>query len=103
MKKKIEIEIPSRIGIEGETKRIREQAAQRRLESITRAIAVRTKTAIPPKDKFVINELLSEKIDTGKGEGFADHNKARKILSVEITLTQKQIDALPVGLRKMLK
>lgn len=92
MKKKIEIEIPSRIGIEGETKSTREQAAERRLEAITWSIAKRTKIQVPGKSAFAQVDKVVEK---GK--------ISSRAVSVEIDLTQAQIDKLPVGLKKMLK
>ena len=91
MKKKIEIEIPKRIGIEGETKSIREEMIERKLQAITRAIVKRTKIQMPEKAAFKLDEK-----STGKDK------PAKKVLNVELDLTQKQIDALPVGLKKML-
>ena len=78
MKKKIELQIPANINIKG-----KEKLVERRALGIASAIAKRAKLAMPDEKKV--------KKD-GKGKSY-----------IELDLTQKQIDGLPVGLKKMLK
>lgn len=86
MKKKIEIEIPDKFpGVKPEeiNERFdhRKEAAERRALALTNAILRRTKKPLVSKEAL-------------KMEG--------KSVNVSVDLTQKQIDALPVGLKKML-
>lgn len=79
MKKKIELDIPK-----GAEKNINQMMVERRTLGIARAIAKRAKLPMP-------DEKTLKKGANGKG------------VYAEFDLTQKQIDILPIGLRKMLK
>ena len=81
MKKKIELQIPANINIKG-----KEKLVERRALGIASAIAKRAKLAMPDEKK--VKKVKKD----GKGKSY-----------VELDLTQKQIDGLPVGLKKMLK
>lgn len=78
MKKKIELQIPANINIEG-----KEMLMEHRTLGIAKAIAKRAKITMPNK------KALKKDV---KGKSY-----------IELDLTQKQIDSLPVGLRKILK
>jgi hypothetical protein len=87
MKKTIEIEIPEKFpGAEAsEGFDPRKQAAERGALAVANTIARRTGTTRVNKESLKQSE---------KGKGG---------IEVELDLTQKQIDKLPVGLRKLLK
>ena len=78
MKKKIELQIPENVDIEG-----REDIIERRILGTARAISKRVKLNIQDEKRI--------KKDS-KGKSY-----------VELDLTQEQIDKLPIGLKKLLK
>lgn len=78
MKKKIELQIPANINIEG-----KEMLMEHRTLEIAKAIAKRAKLTMPDK------KALKKDV---KGKSY-----------IELDLTQEQVDALPIGLKKMLK
>lgn len=125
MKKTIKIEVPDKLpGLEsvpqegGEGAEAIERfdpkrdAAQRRALAIANAIAKRTKKPRVEEAQLVLVEeeyTQEEKqagkgVDKGLGKGLNKDAPApkKKSISIEIDLTQKQIDNLPIGLRKML-
>lgn len=77
MKKKIELDIPK-----GAEMNINQMIVERRTLGIARAIAKRAKLPMPDEKAL---------------------KKGEKGAYAELNLTKKQIDGLPIGLRKMLK
>jgi hypothetical protein len=117
MKKTIKIEVPDKLpGLEsvpqegGEGAEAierfdpRRDAAQRRALAIANAIAKRAKKPRVEETQLVLveEEYTAEEKQAGKGVGKDDKVPKKKSISIEIDLTQKQIDNLPIGLRKML-